>query len=1509
MKKYNVFKKMWFLSLLLMTFMAGCASNGGDPASLVSLRVTPVSYSIPVTGTLQYSVLAIYGDGSSRDVTSASSWSAGSTGVTFGSIKGLASGALANPVPVVITAGFNGITGTASLTVNAATSMGLKLSPATASIPVTGNQQYTLLEIFNDGTSQIRTTDLATTWTLANNSGNITLTPKGIGAGLANGISATPAGTPVTITAAYGGRSATANLTVNAATSMGLRLSPATASIPVTGNQQYTLLEIFSDGTSQLRTAELVTTWTAANNSGAITLSPGGTGAGLANGLKATPSGTPVTITAAYGGRSATASLTVNAATSMGLTLSPATASIPVTGNQRYTLLEIFSDGTSQLRTDDLTTVWSSPNNSGNITLSPSGSGAGLADGIKATTSPITITAAYGGKNATASLSVTAATSMGLRLSPASAAIPVTGNQQYTLLEIFSDGTSQLRTDDPATIWSAASNFGNISLTPGGPGAGLAIGLKATSSPVTITTTFGGKMATASLSVNAATSKGLLLSPATTSLPVTGNQQYTVHEIFSDGTSQLRTDDVNTTWSVVNNAGNISLTPGGPGAGFAIGLKATTTPVTITAAFGGKSASASVAVNAATSMGLTLSPANASIPVTGNQQYTLLEIFSDGTSQLRTTDPATTWSTTNNAGNITLSPSGNGAGLANGLKATPAGTPVTITAAYGGRSVTATVTVNAATSIGLKLSPATASIPVTGNQQYTLLEIFSDGTSQLRTADPATTWSALNSNGNISITPGGSGAGLTNGLIATPAGTPVTITTTYGGRSVSATLTVNAATSIGLKLSPASTSIPVTGNQQYTLLEIFSDGTSQLRTDDPATTWSATNNVGNISLTTGGLGAGLAIGLKATTSPVTITTAFGGKTAIASLSVNAAISKGLLLSPATTSIPVTGNQQYTVHEIFSDGTSQLRTDDVNTTWSVLNNAGTISLTPGGLGAGLAIGLKATTSPVTITAAFGGKSATASLSVNAATSKGLLLSPALASLPVTGNQQYTLYEIFSDGTSQLRTTDPATTWSVVNNTGNISLTPGGVGAGLAVGLKATTSPVTITAAFGGKSVSVSLTVNAATSMGLALSPALSALPVSANQQYTLLEIFSDGTSQSRTEDNSTVWSTVNNAGNVSLTPAGLGAGLAKGLTATPAGTPVTVGASYNGTTVTAALTVNAATSVSFKVTPFTATIAITGGGQQFAAIETFSDGTTFDRTTDLATTWSSLDLTGGPNVATIGLKTGIATGAAIGTTTIKATYSIAGITKTASSVLTVTAPDRGPAKPMVLLGAAGTYGMIASDAMTITASPTTHIYGDVALINNDSFVGFALTGVPPAVSSIYVTGQINSKTLGNPAAAVQAQADLNAAYLNLKTRVATTIFPSVAATELSGMILEPGIYEVTTPTSQTVALSNINGPVIIDAKGNPDALFIIKTFAMTTTTGSVVLQNGAQAKNVFWFVTTDATIGNGSGTFFQGTVVAGNTITVGLNTSVQGRMLAGALGAGAITSSGVITVPK
>lgn len=212
-----------------------------------------------------------------------------------------------------------------------------------------------------------------------------------------------------------------------------------------------------------------------------------------------------------------------------------------------------------------------------------------------------------------------------------------------------------------------------------------------------------------------------------------------------------------------------------------------------------------------------------------------------------------------------------------------------------------------------------------------------------------------------------------------------------------------------------------------------------------------------------------------------------------------------------------------------------------------------------------------------------------------------------------------------------------------------------------------------------------------------------------------------------------------------------------------------------------------------------------------------------------------------------------------------------------SFRTVTPPAAGPAP--INLGSASTFGIMATSATTSTGA--TIINGDVALAPGTS------QGIPPA--------QVNGVIHVNDAEAAQAQADLLAAY-----NVAKALPPGAAApfalgggADLSGLTLPPGVY-----TSGSTIL--INGPAaaVLDAGGNPDAVWVFQIgSSLTTVTGSVSLIGGAQAKNVFWVPTAAATIG--SGTTFEGTILAGGDVTANTGATINGRILAGAIGAGTV----------
>ncbi len=156
-------------------------------------------------------------------------------------------------------------------------------------------------------------------------------------------------------------------------------------------------------------------------------------------------------------------------------------------------------------------------------------------------------------------------------------------------------------------------------------------------------------------------------------------------------------------------------------------------------------------------------------------------------------------------------------------------------------------------------------------------------------------------------------------------------------------------------------------------------------------------------------------------------------------------------------------------------------------------------------------------------------------------------------------------------------------------------------------------------------------------------------------------------------------------------------------------------------------------------------------------------------------------------------------------------------------------------------------------------------------------------------------------------------DLNTAWIEGKNKVDTYGPGTIAGEQLAGKTLIPGVYH-----EANLGLS-ASGIATFDAKGDANAIFIIKVDSTFVDSGTlllpsqIILRNGAQARNVWFVAGLDITIG--SGTTWNGNILAGRTATVNDGSSVMGRVLAGAAGSGAVTLTGAaspsvttITVP-
>ena len=351
------------------------------------------------------------------------------------------------------------------------------VTPANASTPGGTTQQFAATATYADGTS--RNVTIGAAWT----SGTPAVASINGASGLATGISV---GTTV-ITASFGGRSGSTNLTVTPATLVSMTLTPAAPSIAAGARQQFTSSGTFSDGTTRDITS--TATFTSANTAVA-TIAAGG----LATGVRA---GTSV-ITAASAGRSATALLTVTPATLVSLSMTPANPSIQVGATRQLTVTATYSDAT----TVDVTT--STAYASAAPTIATVGATTGLVTGVSVGSALITGT--FGGQTASTTVTVTPATLTSISVTPATATVPVTGSQRYVATGTFSNGTTA---DISSTVVWTSSNTAVATVLPTGVATGQAVGT------ANIQATSGSLSGTAAIIVTAIPTQ-----PPTTAVPL-----------------------------------------------------------------------------------------------------------------------------------------------------------------------------------------------------------------------------------------------------------------------------------------------------------------------------------------------------------------------------------------------------------------------------------------------------------------------------------------------------------------------------------------------------------------------------------------------------------------------------------------------------------------------------------------------------------------------------------------------------------------------------------------------------------------------------------------------------------------------------------------------------------------------------------------------------------------------------------------------------------------------------
>lgn len=608
----------------------GVANVTVTAATVVSLSVTPSSFSIAKQTTEQFSAVGTFTDGTTRDITSQLKWTSSQPSIATVS-AGLASGLA--PGTTTITATSGSVSASASLTVTNANVVSITINPASPTIVVGLFKQLEATGSFSDGSSQ----NISGVATWASSATAVAATNT---AGL---VSALSPGT-ATISAAFESMIGNSNVTVQPPSLIRISVTPSSPTIANTTTQPFAVIGYYNDGSTQTLTNA---TWSSSdtsvatmNGSTAVSKQPGST-----------------TITAVLNSFSASTTLTVSSATLQSIAVVPANVSMAPGTTKTFFAVGTFSDGSTQ-NIAGLAT-WASSNTS--VATMQNNLATSVGSGSS------TISASFDSVTGSTGLTVTQATLTSLAITPANPVLVQGATQQLTATGTFSDGSTQNLTS--LVTWNSSQP------TIAGVGSGgLLTGQNAGTS--SISATYGSVNTSTTATVSTASLVSISVSPSTDLIPPGFTHSFSAIGTYSDGTTQNLTNSVHWTSSdstiaTVGNSGS---------SGQVTGISAGWTRISVL--LNSIIGSAVVNVNNASLVSIAITPGNPTLNLGTNQQLTATGTFSDGSTQDIT--PWVSWASSNSQVCVVNS---------SGFATTSGSGTATITASFTSVSATTTLTV------------------------------------------------------------------------------------------------------------------------------------------------------------------------------------------------------------------------------------------------------------------------------------------------------------------------------------------------------------------------------------------------------------------------------------------------------------------------------------------------------------------------------------------------------------------------------------------------------------------------------------------------------------------------------------------------------------------------------------------------------------------------------------------------------------------------------------------------
>jgi len=214
------------------------------------------------------------------------------------------------------------------------------------------------------------------------------------------------------------------------------------------------------------------------------------------------------------------------------------------------------------------------------------------------------------------------------------------------------------------------------------------------------------------------------------------------------------------------------------------------------------------------------------------------------------------------------------------------------------------------------------------------------------------------------------------------------------------------------------------------------------------------------------------------------------------------------------------------------------------------------------------------------------------------------------------------------------------------------------------------------------------------------------------------------------------------------------------------------------------------------------------------------------------------------------------------------------------------PKNGGNLAPVNLGTAADFTILSETGITTTG--VTSITGNIGVspIAATAITGFGLimdASGTFATSSI-VTGDVYAADYAAPTPAKMTTAigDMQTAYTTANGLTNAPIVNAYAG-DISGQTLSPGLYKWSTGVLVTGVGTTLSG--------GPNDVWVFQIAQnLTIGNGAIIhLKGGAQAKNIFWVVAGEATLGTTVN--FSGIILSKTLISLNTGATVKGRLLA------------------